>query len=170
MGIIRIAIVSTVVLFFSAQAFASDVIIQIVQHDNSCAVLEEGSKVFEDAVIDTLFNAGCIVSNVKAAVWDNTLVDNRTFVRSLDEALSGYAEYFVMIDLFYNKEGSRNPDSALLSNIEYVSWQAVSTRDRQVVTNGEKRPSVQNTKKDNSNGISDFAKDVSVLIKNGLHR
>ena len=55
MGIIRIAIVSTVVLFFSAQAFASDVIIQIVQHDNSCAVLEEGSKVFEDAVIDTLF-------------------------------------------------------------------------------------------------------------------
>lgn len=167
---IRAAVVSAMALLFSAQAFAYDVTIQIVQHDDSCAVLEEGSRIFEDAVIDALFDAGCIVSNIRAAVWDGAAVDERTFTRSLDEALSGCAEYFVMIDLFYNKEDSRSPDSALLSDIDRVSWRAVSTRDRSLVSDGERRPSAQSAARSSANGIIDFAKDVSILIENGLHR
>ena len=60
-------ILLVLLLLGTASCFCSQVSFQVVQHNNSVDSVTEEARVVEDALIDSFFDAGYIVTNSEAS-------------------------------------------------------------------------------------------------------
>lgn len=143
--------------------WTQNITIQIVQHDDACSEVGEATRVFEDAVIGTLFDEGIIVSNEPALAWSKKQITDRELKHSVAEAMEGYAQYLVLFDLNFKDNKGANPEAVYLSHIDSVAWRVLDEKLHAIYTGKLTPPAVSPTNDGNSSVIK-FAKDVAITM------
>ena len=85
-------------------AGAESLAFQIVQHGGGFTKVAEPSLIVEDEIINSLFDAGFIVSNIPAALSSSKKDDERLFAAGTGEAASNSFDSFLSIHLFFNNQ------------------------------------------------------------------
>ncbi len=104
----------------SALCFANQISFQIVQHDESFDSVSEDSMIIEDAVLNSFFEHGYIVTNSDAAISDSESQDERLYRIGSGDAFNGYSDFFVQIKLFYERTDQTLTASSDLYKIDFV--------------------------------------------------
>lgn len=114
MGKLKRLISMMAITLCASACFAKQLCFQIVQHDTVADAVTEKSYVVEDEVLNSFFDYGYIVTNADAAMSDSDDRTSRFFKDGLLEAFNGYSDYFIQINLYYERpEDSTSPVSDL---------------------------------------------------------
>ena len=84
--------------------YARQVSFQVVQHNNSVEEVTEEARVVEDALIDSFFEYGYIVTNSEASIARNYVDDSNLWKIGMNEAVSGYSDFFVQVILEFTEK------------------------------------------------------------------
>ena len=76
--------------------------------------------IIEDAVLNSFFEHGFIVTNSDAAISDSTAQDERLYKIGTGDAFNGYSDYFIQIKLFYERTEQTLTASSDLYKIDFV--------------------------------------------------
>ena len=120
MGKLKRTLILFILLCSSALCFANQISFQIVQHDESNDCVSEDSMIIEDAVLNSFFEHGFIVTNSDAAISDSTAQDERLYKIGTGDAFNGYSDYFIQIKLFYERTEQTLTASSDLYKIDFV--------------------------------------------------
>ena len=120
MGKLKRTLILFILLCSSALCFANQISFQIVQHDDSNDCVSEDSMIIEDAVLNSFFEHGFIVTNSDAAISDSTAQDERLYKIGTGDAFNGYSDYFIQIKLFYERTEQTLTASSDLYKIDFV--------------------------------------------------
>ncbi len=121
-------ILLTALFLVSFCLYGKNVSIMILQNNGSDKITE-ASKVFENLVLNTLFDCGHIVTNEPIS-----LIEDYDFAseKGFDAAVNGFMDYFIEIEIEYDREKSSNPDAVLLENVKSVEYVIKNVRDGSV--------------------------------------
>lgn len=134
MGKLKKLILFLFCISLSSVAFAKQITIQIIQHDNTTDTVAEASLVVEDQLLDGFFDNGFIVSNTPASVSNSEVQDLTFFNSGIGDAYEGGADYFVQIKLYYDnssivsaqvEKGKKSVGKREIS-LERVDWTVAS--------------------------------------------
>ena len=100
--------------------FANQISFQIVQHDESQDSVSEDSMTIEDAVLNSFFESGYIVTNSDAAISNSENQDEKLYKIGTNDAFNGYSDFFVQIKLFYERTEQTLVNSSDLYKIDFV--------------------------------------------------
>ena len=120
MGKLKKTLVSFVLLCSTALCFANQISFQIVQHDESNDAVSEDSMIIEDAVLNSFFEHGFIVTNSDAAISESPAQDEKLYKIGSGDAFNGYSDYFIQIKLFYERTEQTLTASSDLYKIDFV--------------------------------------------------
>lgn len=102
--------------------FAAEVTMQVLQHGGNTENVSETALLLEDALLNSFFNAGHIVTNEPASMSysDN---DDKKFGQNLTtlSAMSG-GDYVVQVIVFLQTEKSTSPESVRFVDIAKIEW------------------------------------------------
>ena len=96
--------------------YGLNVSILIFQKDGIDKV-SESSRVFENQIMNTLFDYGHIVTNETISLYENY---DMASVNGFNAAVDGFMDYFVEIKLEYDISQSKNPEAVSLENLKSV--------------------------------------------------
>ena len=89
-------------LFMCANlAFAKQIQLQIVQHDDRTDTVSEDSLIIEDELLAGFFETGYIITNSPAVVSSSASDDLILYNKAMGDAYEGSSDYFVQIKLYY---------------------------------------------------------------------
>ena len=120
MGKLKRLCILTVLICSAALCFANQISFQIVQHDATQEDVSEDSMTIEDAVLNTFFEYGYIVTNSDAAVSNSEKQDEKLYKIGTGDAFNGYSDYFVQIKLFYERTEQTLVNSSDLYKIDFI--------------------------------------------------
>ncbi|MCR5188047.1 MAG: hypothetical protein K6C97_03855 [Treponema sp.] len=120
MGKLKRLITFCLIAISASCAFAKQISFQVVQHDQSADVVTEQSLVIEDEVLTSFFESGFIVTNSPAVISESDGQDAALFKTGIGEAFNGYSEYFVQINLFYERTEATTSKDADLQKIKFT--------------------------------------------------
>ena len=115
---IRNLIVVLILILNVINAYGMNVSILILQKDGPEKV-SEASRVFENQILNTLFDNGHIVSNEPISLYENY---EMAIFNGFNSAVDGFMDYFVEITLEYDLAKSKTPDGVSLENIKNVQY------------------------------------------------
>ena len=98
--------------------YGLNVSILIFQKDGIDKV-SESSRVFENQIMNTLFDYGHIVTNETISLYENY---DMASVNGFNAAVDGFMDYFVEIKLEYDISQSKNPEAVSLENLKSVDY------------------------------------------------
>ncbi|MBQ2314913.1 MAG: hypothetical protein II187_08405 [Treponema sp.] len=155
-------------VFALHSAAAAAISFQIIQHDPAQDEIRSSSYVIEGVFFDYFFDKGFIVTNSPTAVSSSTAEDKVVYYGALEDARNGGCDYFVALVTEYDAKLSKNPQAVLLSNISDFSWEIFDVHSGNKIASGSKSPGSVDTRKDNSDGVSNFARLIARLIEQSL--
>ena len=108
-------------LLGTASCFAAQVSFQVVQHNNSVDSVTEEARVVEDALIDSFFDAGYIVTNSEASLARTITDETKLWSIGMQEAVSGFSDYFVQVILEFTEmyDETINKNVMILNKAKY---------------------------------------------------
>ena len=101
MGKIKHIILVAIFLMCANFAFAKQIQLQIVQHDDRTDTVSEDSLVIEDELLAGFFETGYIITNSPAVVSSSASDDVILFNKAMGDAYEGSSDYFLQIKLYY---------------------------------------------------------------------
>lgn len=158
-------------LLFSLVALpvaATTISIQIVQMDDSYVDVSDSSLIIEESIMDFMFSQGYIVSN-SPVVYSKDKARNAMKL-SLEDAISGSADYLAYITVYFDRSNSPVPEGNILSNIELAQWKLVRVRGKQQLDSGTETPGSLVDIDDSETGISTFGYNLAEAINNALKK
>lgn len=120
MGKMKRLCLIAVLLLCSAACFAKQISFQIVQHDDTAKAVTEQSLTIEDEVLNSFFDYGFIVTNSDAKVSSSEKMDEKLYKNGVGEAFNGYSDYFIQINLFYERTAETVTAAADLKKVSFV--------------------------------------------------
>lgn len=154
-------------LLCATRVCAKSVTVQVLQSgaiDNVC----EETFVIEDAVMNTMFDMGHIVTNLDAALSARTASApagkiGSALSKAMNNALAGGSRYFVQLTVRYKAlvgSGSpKSPEAVLMDNIEGIDWAVYDAMGREMLCTGSEKATVP--KKDGLDSVASYASDVA---------
>ncbi len=156
-----------VLLFLAASSVnALSLSFQVLQSGQKNSDVQESSYLIEDGLFDYFFGQGIIASNSPAAVFESKEILNSFYRKSLAEARAGGSDYFVLIEIFYDLDAGSNPQAALSSNLEKISWKITKCNSDEIIAQNEFNPS-KNLLRDEK-GIYSLSQEIAGEIFNEL--
>lgn len=110
--------VLTFLLLNVINLYGLNVSILIFQKDGIEKV-SESSRVFENQIMNTLFDYGHIVTNETISLYENYEMAS---VNGFNAAVDGFMDYFVEIKLEFDISQSKNPEAVSLENLKSVDY------------------------------------------------
>ena len=148
-------------------AGAESLAFQIVQHGGGFTKVAEPSLIVEDEIINSLFDAGFIVSNIPAALSSSKKDDERLFAAGTGEAASNSFDSFLSIHLFFNNQAIQDEKKAELGALSEISWKIADVKSGQVQTEGS--TTVEKTAAaDSETAVREFARNFASYIRKML--
>lgn len=136
----------------------------LILQDDGTEKISEASRVFENQILNLIFDYGHIVTNEPISLYENCDTAINT---GFNAAIDGYMDYFVTIKVEYNRENSSNPDGVLLSNIKSVNYEIKRVKDSKVIYKSEKIIPKNNEILNPYAGFISFASEIAeCIIKN----
>ena len=115
----RLAILFALI-FCTMNCFAKQICFQVVQHDISAKDVTEQSLIIEDEILNRFFEYGYIVTNAAAQVSASDSIDETLFKSGVGEAFNGFSDYFVQINLFFDRNETTTTAKADLKKIDFA--------------------------------------------------
>lgn len=146
-------------------AFAKEVTMQVLQHGGNTENVSETALLLEDALMNSFFNAGYIVTNEPASI-SYSESDDKKFGQDLIKlsSLSG-GDYVVQVILFLQTEKSTSPESVRLVDIAKIDWN-ITRLNSSIKKNGtQKGPSNFDSK---NNSMRNYIASVASTIVKDL--
>lgn len=154
-----------IIFFCSANnMFGLNVSILVVQN-NGTDKISEASKVFENQVLNYMFDNGHIVSNEPISLFENYETDS---IRGFDAAVDGFVDFYVEIIIDYDMDKSSNPEAVILSNIKSVKYVIKKVNDGTVFFESEKLIPNLNGISNQNVGFNNFATKIAENINSKL--
>lgn len=115
------------IIFFSlvSLCFSNSITILVNQKTNQTSDIFESSRLFEDGLINYLFDNGFIVSN-EPVCHDSEFL--KAYQIALDEAQKGYLEFLLVFHLSVNSENG---------NIKEAEWDLVEVKTGKKIAHGK---------------------------------
>ena len=149
---------------FANNMFGLNVSILVVQN-NGTDKISEASKVFENQVLNYMFDNGHIVSNEPISLFENYDTDS---IRGFDAAVDGFVDFYVEIIIDYDMDDSSNPEAVILSNIRSVNYIIKKVNDGTVFFESEKLIPNLNGISNQNVGFNNFATKIAENINSKL--
>lgn len=146
-------------------AGAESLAFQIVQHGGGFSEVAESSLIVEDEIMNTLFDAGFIVSNIPAALSSSKKDDDRLFAAGAVEAKANSFNDFISIHLFFNSQAIQDGKKAKLGALSEISWKIADIKSGQAE---EGRKAVEKPAADSEAAVRDFARNFALYIRKML--
>ena len=154
-----------IIFFCSANnMFGLNVSILVVQN-NGTDKISEASKVFENQVLNYMFDNGHIVSNEPISLFENYETDS---IKGFDAAVDGFVDFYVEIIIDYDMDKSSNPEAVILSNIRSVKYVIKKVNDGTVFFESEKLIPNLNGISNQNVGFNNFATKIAENINSKL--
>lgn len=154
-----------IIFFCSANnMFGLNVSILVVQN-NGTDKISEASKVFENQVLNYMFDNGHIVSNEPISLFENYEIDS---IKGFDAAVDGFVDFYVEIIIDYDMDKSSNPEAVILSNIRSVKYVIKKVNDGTVFFESEKLIPNLNGISNQNVGFNNFATKIAENINSKL--
>lgn len=154
-----------VILLFvcSTLCFAKQISFQIVQHDDAAEEVTESSLTIEDEILNTFFDYGFIVTNSEAKISSVNGVDEKLYKIGVGDAFNGYSDYFIQINLYYNK----NQDSiSIESDLTKVNFLVASVQTGEIFADKTfNNIKLGNQKDDLKKVSSDLVLEINKVLK-----
>lgn len=162
---IRNLIIVMILLLNVINAYGMNVSILILQKDGA-EKISESSRVFENHILNTLFDNGHIVSNEPISLYKDY---EMAVYNGFNSAVEGFMDYFVEITLEYDLTKSKNPDGVSLENIKNVQYtiKKVSTGS-EIYKSGEILPNRESVSNQYV-GFNKFACEIADKINLNLN-
>ena len=161
MGKHKILIFALLFLIGNAFASARQLAFQIVQHDGTAEVSEQ-SLSLEDEVLTNFFDYGYIVTNSDAAVSDSDSQDEKLYKIGISEAIDGFSDYFIQINLFYDKLNQTGE----VPELKKIDWTITSAKTGEKIKNKSMTNIKLEHKKDAMKKLSSsLAADINSALK-----
>lgn len=140
---------------------AKSVTVQVLQTAPCANSVFEETLVIEDAVMNTMFDMGHIVTNFAAREGGSGNL--KTVNKLMDMALVAGSRYFVLFSVCYKpltgSGASKSPEAVLMQNLEKIDWAVYDTRELALISNGSEKAAVP--KKDGQDSVADYASNVA---------
>lgn len=161
-----VKLLSIFIIFFcfANNMFGLNVSILVVQN-NGTDKISEASKVFENQVLNYMFDNGHIVSNEPISLFENYEIDS---IKGFDAAVDGFVDFYVEIIIDYNMDDSSNPEAVILSNIRSVKYIIKKVNDGTVFFESEKLIPNLNGITNQNVGFNNFATKIAENINSKL--
>lgn len=163
MGNFKKFLLSAILILSGSAVFASQIAIQIVQHDETSEVVCEQSFVMEDELMNGFFENGYIVTNSPAAISKSENTDSSLWSTGFGEAYDGYSDYFVQVKLYYSVEKVGIKE---ISVINRVDWSVTSVSSGNTLKNSSLRNFGESSQNKDVKSISKYLiKEIKAAIK-----
>lgn len=161
-----VKLLSIFIIFFCSanNMFGLNVSILVVQN-NGTDKISEASKVFENQVLNYMFDNGHIVSNEPISLFENYETDS---IKGFDAAVDGFVDFYVEIIIDYNMDDSSNPEAVILSNIRSVKYIIKKVNDGTVFYESKKLIPNLNGISNQNVGFNNFATKIAENINSKL--
>ncbi|MCR4954555.1 MAG: hypothetical protein K6A43_10840 [Treponema sp.] len=153
MGNFKKLLLSTILILAGSAVFASQIAIQIVQHDETSEEVCEQSFVIEDELMNGFFENGYIVTNSPASISKSENTDSSLWYTGFGEAYDGYSDYFVQIKLYYSVEKVGIKEMSVISRID---WSLTSVSSGTTLKNSSLRNFGESSKNKDAKFLSKY--------------
>lgn len=154
----------------AANASASAISFQVIQHDASMDTVRTSSYKIEESLMDYFFDTGYIVTSSPTVVSKNEDEDNTAYHKAVNEALEGSFDVLISIIAEYDVKDSTKSEADILSNIKQISWKVIDVVNGKVLASGVNVIGVVLPENDNENGICTFVKTIAQKIDSEIQR
>lgn len=140
--------------FLISLSFANSITVLVNQKTSQSETIFESSRLFEDGIINFLFDNGFIVSN-EPVCFDSEFI--KSYQIALDEAQKGYFDFLVVFDLYVNTENG---------NLKEAEWSLVQVKTGKVIAKGKSVAPEVKTKTETEKIIRQFAElNIREILK-----
>lgn len=163
MGKTKKTISTLILMIFSSLCFAKQISFQIVQYDEAATEVTESSLTIEDEVLNNFFDNGFIVTNSEAKISTSKSADEKLYKMGINDAFNGYSDYFVQINLFYDKIQDSISTSSDLTKINFL---ITSVQTGEIFANQTYKNVKKTNQKDDLKKVSsDLVIEINKAIK-----
>lgn len=149
----------------SSLGFSSSVCILVTQHDDKVSVLKETTYLIESGIMDTLYDAGYIVSDIPT----NINGENTSALKiAIESGKSGYLAYVIHIIIYYQTTMPDDPARVILEEIQGIDWEIVRIHDASFIYGEKNIVPMKNVGEGDVYAIERLAKQLGADIQNAL--
>jgi hypothetical protein len=154
------------VLINALFAHGLDISILVSQKDIDVDSIRNTTREIENGIFEVLFDKGYIVSNEPITIIQDTTEE---YEKGFDAAITGYVDYYVHVQLFYDITSSKNPGGVLLSDIKKVLLTIVQVdTNKEIFRNEITVPGVNSAEQEEA-GVKAFSREIgnkiNIIIK-----
>ncbi len=154
MGKIKHIILIACLFMCANLAFAKQIQLQIVQHDDRTDTVSEDSLVIEDELLAGFFETGYIITNSPAVVSSSASDDLILYNKAMGDAYEGSSDFFIQIKLYYG------------TTLHTVGWSVSSVRSGKTIKESSFESSVKTLdEKGLKNVSSKLISEISKILK-----
>lgn len=157
-------LISMVFLFLGGICFASQISVQIVQHNSALDYVSEQSYIVEDELLNGFFEKGYIVTNSLAQVSKSEESDSELLYTGFGEAYDGFSDYFVQVKIYYDASKNKGPEDATQCPLDHIDWVMLKCSSGETL----KTSSVKGSK--NKPGTDENVRDVSWTLISDIQK
>lgn len=141
----RFILSCAIIFIFAGFIFANSISVLISQKTSQAEDVFESSRLFEDGIINYLFDNGFIVSNEPVCLEEDFL---ESFQIALDEAQKGYFKYLIAFHVNLNSENG---------NIKDAEWSLFEVKTAKQIAKGKSLAPEVKSKTETEKIIKQFA-------------
>lgn len=126
-------------LFAGGICFASQISVQIVQHNPATDYVTEDSLIVEDELLNGFFDKGFIATNSVAAVSESSEQDSELMYTGFGEAYDGGSDYFVQVKIYYDASTVKSEKDVTPCRLDHIEWSMYSCKSgKKLITSSVK--------------------------------
>lgn len=149
--------------------WATDISFQVVQHNEVLDTVCEQTLVIEDQILDYFFNLGDIVTNEPAVAAVPEDAEN-LWKTAYAFAVTGGAEYFVELRLFYKSSASRDPAYLSLNDLERVHWTIADVKTGKKIADVKAKVRKSASGKTDASGVKEYAASIAEAMRKAIRK
>lgn len=149
--------------------WGTDISFQVVQHNDALDTVCEQTLIIEDQILDYFFNFGDIVTNEPAVAIVPEAADN-LWRTAYAFAVTGGADYFVELRLFYSGKASRDPAHISLGDLERVSWTIADVKTGKKIAEAKAKVRKPASGKTDVAGVKEYAASIAEAMRKAIRK
>ena len=149
--------------------WGTDISFQVVQHNDALDTVCEQTLVIEDQILDYFFNFGDIVTNEPAVAIVPEAAEN-LWRTAYAFAVTGGADYFVELRLFYSGKASRDPAHISLKDLERVSWTIADVKTGKKIAEAKAKVRKPASGKTDAAGVKEYAASIAEAMRKAIRK
>ena len=163
----KISLVLCAAIFGTVCSWATELSFQVVQHNDALDTVSEETLVIEDQILDYFFNLGDIVTNEPAVAAVPADAEN-LWRTAYAFAVTGGADYFVELRLFYSGKASRDPAHISLNDLERVQWTIADVKTGKKIAEAKAKVRKPASGKTDASGVKEFAASIADAMRKAI--